>query len=112
LLLNKHGFDTVRAVDKIKPMQRCYQKNNVILDIMCYHKDTDGTYVNYVDWSEVRKPAKLLENFDDIDYDGKTYNLPLAPDYFEWRYGKDWETPKDGFKGIYGEAMSVTEETN
>jgi hypothetical protein len=109
-LFIKHGFIIIRTADKVGPMQRAFQKDNVIFDIAFYHKDLDGTYFNSINWGELRKPAKILENFEQITYDGETYNIPQSPEYFEWRYGKDWRIPKKGFKGIYAEAVNVTEQ--
>ena len=89
-------------------MQRAFQKDNVIFDIFFYHKDLDGTYFNCINWGEIRKPAKILENFEDIEYDGKVYKIPKSPEYLEWRYGKDWKIPNPSSKGIYEEAVAAT----
>lgn len=103
----EHDFNLIRAADKDnKPQQRAWQKNDVVFDLACFYDTHDGYYTNYMDYSAIRKPIKLMKDCQDITYKGHQYRIPSPKEYFLWRYGKDWKIPHKT-KGLWAKAMAV-----
>lgn len=73
-----------------------------------YHFYRDKIMIDM--WTEARPPldhyrqpefaafAALVDRFDTIVYNGRTYNLPCPVEkYLVYQYGEDWRTPEQWF---------------
>jgi len=87
------------TVVKNRPMQMVFMDQNnheVLFDIYFYHE-----YPGYdfgINWSAegiIKKPLKFIKKLGKIKFKGVTYPTPKPLEKFlEWRFGKDWKTPK------------------
>jgi hypothetical protein len=90
-----HGWDLIRTIDHDRrPMQRAYQRDDVIVDLYYYWLDGD-TAVNVSDVGILRLPLEHVRPLQPWRWGGISLRIPARPaSYLAWRYGPDWQTPK------------------
>lgn len=88
------GYELVQiAVHCGKIQQVVFMYEDVIFDV-CFYDQVNGVYENWNQYGLMRKPCELIDQRGTVIFQEHEFSCPKAPDYLEWRYGEDWETPK------------------